>query len=130
MKATLDAIGIVVSDLARSLDFYRAVGLAVPDGVPEGPHAEIPLAGGLRLMLDTEESISAFHEGGFPTGGGRVGLACSLPTPADVDALHAALTAAGHRSELAPFDAPWGQRYATVLDPDGTGVDLYSPLPG
>ena len=36
--------------------------------------------------------------------------------------------AAGHRGHLEPFDAFWGQRYATVLDPDGNGVDLYAPL--
>jgi uncharacterized glyoxalase superfamily protein PhnB len=44
-----------------------------------------------------------------------------------VDALYAELTAAGHHGELAPFDAPWGQRYASVNDPDGNGVDLYAP---
>jgi uncharacterized glyoxalase superfamily protein PhnB len=36
--------------------------------------------------------------------------------------------AAGYHSELEPFDAFWGQRYATVLDPDGNGVDLFAPL--
>ena len=35
---------------------------------------------------------------------------------------------AGHRSHLAPFDAFWGQRYATLLDPDGNPVDLFAPL--
>ena len=45
-----------------------------------------------------------------------------------MDALHAELVAAGHESELAPFDAFWGQRYAVVLDPDGNGVDLFAPL--
>ena len=40
------------------------------------------------------------------------------------------LTAAGHHGELAPFDAFWGMRYATVHDPDGTGVDLFALLPG
>jgi catechol 2,3-dioxygenase-like lactoylglutathione lyase family enzyme len=27
-----------------------------------------------------------------------------------------------------PWDAFWGMRYATVLDPDGNGIDLYCPL--
>ena len=40
------------------------------------------------------------------------------------------LTAAGHHGELAPFDAFWGMRYATVHDPDGTGIDLFAQLPG
>jgi uncharacterized glyoxalase superfamily protein PhnB len=42
--------------------------------------------------------------------------------------MHAKLTAAGYHSELDPFDAPWGQRYASMNDPDGNGVDLYAPL--
>ena len=58
------------------------------------------------------------------------GPAFALPDAAAVDAAYAQLVEAGHRSELAPFDAFWGQRYATVLDPDGTGVDLFAPLPG
>jgi uncharacterized glyoxalase superfamily protein PhnB len=38
------------------------------------------------------------------------------------------LTAAGHHGKTAPWDAFWGQRYATVLDPDGNQVDLFAPL--
>jgi len=38
------------------------------------------------------------------------------------------LTTAGHPGSLNPYDAPWGQRYATVLDPDGNMVDLFAPL--
>ena len=60
---------------------------------------------------------------------GRVALAFALPDPAAVDAAYAELTAAGHHGELEPFDAFWGMRYATVHDPDGTGVDLFAPLP-
>ena len=36
--------------------------------------------------------------------------------------------AAGRPGPLAPYDAPWGQRYATVLDPDGNLTDLFAPL--
>jgi uncharacterized glyoxalase superfamily protein PhnB len=46
----------------------------------------------------------------------------------ELDRLHAELTAAGYRSDGDPFDAFWGQRYATVLDPDGNPVDLFASL--
>lgn len=46
-----------------------------------------------------------------------------------VDALYARLTADGSGVK-APHDAPWGQRYAVVRDPDGNHVDLYAVLPG
>ena len=38
------------------------------------------------------------------------------------------LIKAGHPGSLEPYDAPWGQRYATILDPDGNMVDLFALL--
>lgn len=120
-------IEIVTGDLARSLDFYRLLSLAVPQ--PDGPHVEVALPGGNRLAFDTEEVIAGMHPGWTPPAGpGRVALAFGLDVPADVDALYERLTAAGHPGTLKPFDAPWGQRYATVEDPDGTSVDLFAAL--
>lgn len=126
IAARMDAIGIIVSDMAATLAFYRRLGVEVPDG--DAPHVEADLGGGMRLMFDTEDVVRSLDPGWTPpTGGGRVGLAFRLPDPASVDALHADMVAAGHHSELEPFDAPWGQRYASLQDPDGTGVDLYAP---
>jgi len=36
---------------------------------------------------------------------------------------------AGYDGHMEPWDAEWGQRYAALRDPDGTGVDLYAWLP-
>ena len=94
------------------------------------PHVDVDLAGGFRLDLDTEATIASFHPGWRPVTGNRVGLAFALPDPAAVDAAYAELTGAGYHGELKPFDAFWGMRYATVRDPDGTGVDLFAMLPG
>ena len=126
--AKLDAIGIVVADMGRALAFYRLLGLDVPPGTEDAPHAELTLPGGLRLLLDTEATIASFHPDWKPGTGGRVGLAFALPDAAGVDAAYAELIGAGYHGELMPFDAFWGQRYATVHDPDGTGVDLLAPL--
>jgi catechol 2,3-dioxygenase-like lactoylglutathione lyase family enzyme len=129
IDAKLDAIGIVATDMAKSLAFYRALGLAVPDGAENSPHVEVPLGGGMRLLFDTEETVRSFHPAWRAVpGAGRVGLAVALPDAAAVDAAYAELTAAGQHGELEPFDAFWGQRYASVQDPDGNGVDLYAPL--
>lgn len=125
----LDAIGVVVADMAKALAFYRALGLAVPDGAEDQPHVEVRLGGGMRLMFDTEDTVRSLDPGWKAVAGaGRIGLAVALADPAAVNAAYAELTAAGHHGELAPFDAPWGQRYACVQDPDGNGVDLYAPL--
>jgi uncharacterized glyoxalase superfamily protein PhnB len=122
-------VEIVVSDMGRTLAFYRLLGLDIPAEADGEPHVDVELAGGMRLAFDTEATIASFHPAWKPgTGNGRVGLAFAFPVPAAVDDAYAQLTAAGHHGELEPFDAFWGMRYATVHDPDGTGVDLFAPL--
>ncbi|MFD0308921.1 VOC family protein [Streptomyces sp. NPDC127119] len=129
MTPRFDLIGLVVSDMAASLAFYRRLGLTFPEGAERLPHVEAELPGGLRFALDTEDTIRSFHpDWRPPTGGGRVALAFLCDSPADVDATYEALLAAGHKAELKPFDAPWGMRYATVQDPDENGVDLFAHL--
>jgi uncharacterized glyoxalase superfamily protein PhnB len=56
-------------------------------------------------------------------------LAFDCGSPAEVDATHDVLVAAGSPSHLAPWDAFWGMRYAVVLDPDGNHVELFAALP-
>ncbi|MFJ7044592.1 VOC family protein [Streptomyces sp. NPDC101112] len=129
MTPRLDAIGMVASDMAASVTFYRRLGFDFPEGSEEQPHAEAALPGGLRLMLDTEETVRSFHPEWRPGRGGGGGLALLCDSPAEVDAVYEELVAAGHQGELKPWDAVWGQRYAVVLDPDGNGVDLFAPLP-
>jgi catechol 2,3-dioxygenase-like lactoylglutathione lyase family enzyme len=127
----LDAVGVVVSDLARAVDFYARLGLAFPAGAAhsEQGHVEAELPGGLRFMLDTEETIKSFApEWSPPTGDPRIAPAFLCDSPADVDRVHDELVAAGGKSRRAPWDAFWGQRYAQVEDPDGNVVDLFAPL--
>lgn len=127
MAPTFDVIGLVVADMGKSLAFYRAVGLDIPESADAEPHAEFAGVGGFRLCWDTVATIESFHPGfTLPTGPGRIGLAFRCDSPAEVDSTYRKLVAAGYESELEPFDAVWGQRYATVLDPDGNGVDLYA----
>ncbi|MGW1974021.1 VOC family protein [Streptomyces sp. NPDC001889] len=127
MTPRFDSIGIVASDMAASLAFYRRLGLDVPSGADSAPHAEATLPSGVRVLWDTEETIRSFDPGWTrPTGGERLGLAFRCDTAAEVDSVHAELVAAGYRSHLEPWDAVWGQRYAVVLDPDGCGVSLFA----
>jgi catechol 2,3-dioxygenase-like lactoylglutathione lyase family enzyme len=124
MTLRLNVIGLVVADMDAALGFYRRLGLEFE---VTGGHAQARLTGGIQLMIDTEQEIRSFHPDwqGQP---GRISLAVECGSPAEVDEVFAELTQAGYRAELKPFDAFWGQRYATVLDPDGNGVDLYAPL--
>lgn len=130
-KPTFNAIGTPVADMAKSLAFYRALGLDVPEGADGEPHVEIPLTTGVKLMLDTHETIKSFAPDWTPEArGGKASLAFECAAAGDVDAVYARLTEAGYEGYLKPFDAFWGQRYAVVHDPDGNGVDLYAALDG
>jgi uncharacterized glyoxalase superfamily protein PhnB len=88
------------------------------------------LPGGLRVAWDTVDTIRSFDPSYQPPSGGhRMGIAFVCDDPAEVDRVYAQLIAEGVDGHLAPFDAFWGQRYATVHDPDGNPVDLFAPLP-
>jgi uncharacterized glyoxalase superfamily protein PhnB len=123
----MDAFGLVVADMTASLAFYRRLGVDIPDGAESEGHVEATV-GGLRMMFDTVEVVQSFSEWEPPSGGHRIALAFLCDGPADVDATYADMVGAGYTGSLEPFDAFWGQRYATLLDPDANPVDLFAPL--
>lgn len=129
MTLQFDMLGIVARDLPASLAFYRLLGLDIPASADDEPHVEITLPNGLRMAWDPVSTIQKFDESWVaPSGSPRTAFAFLCDSPAEVDATHARLVAAGAHSHLDPWDAFWGQRYATVHDPDGNGVDLFAPL--
>ncbi len=126
--ARLDAVGIVVDDMARSLAFYRRLGLDLAPEADLQPHAEATLPGGLRLLWDTADTIRSFDpDWQAPSRGHRVGLAFRFDSPTEVDTAYDTLVSLGYDGHKPPWDAVWGQRYAIVHDPDGNAVDLFSP---
>ena len=124
------AIGFVATDLPRTLAFYRALGLDIPADADTEPHVAVTLEGGFTLMWDPISTITSFDDGwAAPTGGPGAALAFDCGTPAAVDETYASMVAAGHDGHKEPWDAFWGQRYASLRDPDGNGVDLFAALP-
>jgi uncharacterized glyoxalase superfamily protein PhnB len=125
---SLDAIGIVSSNIGASIAFYRLLGLDFPDTTED--HVEATTAGGLRVMLDNVQLMKQLNPEWVEPAGNPIGLAFLCASPQEVDEVYAKVVAAGHRGRTGPWDAFWGQRYATVLDPDGNAVDLFAPLAG
>jgi len=122
----LNAIGIVASDIARSIAFYRLLGVDFPeDG---GGHIEATLSSGTRFMLDSEEVVTSFRPDWTRETGNQLALAFECASPAEVDERYEQVTAAGFVGEKEPWDAVWGQRYAQLSDPDGVPVDLFAAL--
>ena len=119
MAPTFNAIGITVADMARTLAFYRLLGLEFP------PRARTPRAtsngkgpGGVRIMFDTVSVIHSFDpDWQPPVGGPAMSLAFECADPAEVDTTVAEVVQAGFTVHEEPWDAFWGQRYATVARP-------------
>jgi len=125
--AQLNAIGIVVSEMERSIRFYRLLGVDFPETPDEG-HLDASLPSGVRLMLDTEDVVRSFRPDWSRESGNQLSLAFECSAPGEVDEIYARMVDAGFHGEKEPWDAFWGQRYAQLADPDGVPVDLYAQL--
>lgn len=127
MMARPDMLGIVVRDMPTSLRFYRLLGLEFPPDADQDSHVEVMLPGGFRLAWDTVALMKSIYPNWSEPAGHRMALAFLCDSPGDVDSLYHRAVAAGYASMRVPWNAPWGQRYAVLLDPDGNLVDLFAP---
>jgi len=133
-RVVLSQLNLVASDMPATVAFYRLLGLEIPDSSVQaagGHHVEVPSPGvELGLDLDSPTLARAYNEGFERAGGsgGGVVIGFSVATRADVDAIYAALTGAGHPGLQEPYDTFWGARYAIVADPDANHVGVMSPI--
>jgi len=102
----INAITLVVTDMAVSVGFYSDLGFETAYGGPDSAFTSLKIgANFVNLQL-------AGHVPG--TGWGRV-----IFHVVDPDAIHATAIDHGFSAETEPADAPWGERYFHILDPDG-----------
>jgi len=105
---SISAVTLAVSEMARSVAFYRALGFELVAGGHDAGFTTFGVGTGfLNLQVDTAHAP-------VPAIWGRVIFHVD-----DVDAMHARAVAAGARPTTQPADAPWGERYFHVRDPDG-----------
>jgi uncharacterized glyoxalase superfamily protein PhnB len=121
------AVAVSATDLSRAVAFYELLGFRFPPLEADTKHIESEA--GVRLMIDEAEFLTSLH-GEAPRPGNTAGFAILFDDPAGVDAAASQVADAGHTVVTPPYDAPWGQRYATVADPDGYRTDLFALLPG
>ncbi len=124
-RPVLDQVNIVVRNMDAALDFYRRLGLDIPDTgtVWDRHHRSAQLAGGLDFDIDSEEFAAHWNKAARP----QPVIGFRVASRDAVDRLHADLTGAGYASQQSPYDAFWGSRYAVIEDPDGNPVGIMSP---
>lgn len=112
---SLSAVTLTTRDMARAVPFYEALGFPLNFGGPQEPFTSFAFgASFLNLIADSRGPVS---------GWGRVIIYVS-----DVDGIYQKALAAGLRPEFAPSDAPWGERYFHIADPDGHELSFAKPL--
>ena len=123
----MNAIGIVYRDINAAIKFYQALGLEFQSvGGPD--HYECQLSHGLKLMLDSEDLAKKLFPEWTAVRNQNVSLCFEQDKASDVDDMFTRLVALGGQEVKKPWNAFWGQRYATVFDPQGNQIDLYASL--
>jgi catechol 2,3-dioxygenase-like lactoylglutathione lyase family enzyme len=115
---SISAVTLVVSDMAAAVAFYVALGFRPTyGGGPEAEFTTFPVgAGYLNLQLDRDRPAPR-------TLWGRVVLWVD-----DVDAMYVRACSAGLAPAAAPADAPWGERFFHIQDPDGHELSFARPI--
>ena len=133
-KLFLDQLNIVVSDMEKSLAFYRRLGLSIPEKIwsnaSGASHARAVTNNSIDVDFDDAAFAQIWNRGwtGRNDLAGRVVVGFKMPSREAVDLHYADLIAAGYIGLQHPYDAFWGARYAIVEDPDGLAVGLMSPI--
>ena len=116
MITGISAVTLTTHDMARAVGFYRLLGFEMLYGGGDAAFTSFKAGGGfLNLIAEPAERRWSWW--------GRV-----IFYDSDVDALHARLVAAGYRTDTAPRDAEWGERFFHVTDPDGHELSFARPL--
>jgi hypothetical protein len=128
IRVTSTVVEIVTKDLARALDFYRL--LAWPSRtIRTAPLSRWNFPAATGWHSTRRRSSPACTPDGRHRHRRAAGTGFRSGKLVRGGRLFEKLTAAGHPGTLKPFDAPRGQRYATVTDPDGTSIDPFAALP-
>lgn len=119
MEQRLSLVTLGVANLARSTAFYEALGWR--RGFPAAESVTFFQLGGIVLALWSQEGLA--EDAGLPARTDRgfrgIALAHNVRSRAEVDAVVAAVEAAGGAVTKAPEEKVWGGYGAYVADPDG-----------
>jgi len=113
---SINAITLATHDMAQAVRFYRALGFQVEYGDERAPFTSFAVGPGhLNLMAEPPERRWSWW--------GRV-----IVSVEDVDALYTRARTQGLEPSSVPRDAPWGERFFHITDPDGHELSFAQPL--
>lgn len=134
MSLDLDQFDLVSADPEASLEFYRHLGVEIPDdaiwrtetGVH---HIDVTLPSGMILHIDSVALADHYDTGwrGQRPAGPSIILNFKVNDRSHVDESYERMLEHGYSAAQPPSDAFWGARYAIIVDPDGNHVGIMSP---
>lgn len=116
MIQSISALTLFTADMARSVAFYDAMGFRLKYGGPDAGFTSF-FVGSSFLNLTTNGPAKP-----------EIRWGRAIFHVDDVDACHARAIAAGYKPEALPRDAPWGERFFHIRDPDGHELSFARPL--
>jgi predicted lactoylglutathione lyase len=91
----LDAVGVVSTNLPKTISFYKILGFQFGEVTPDEKHVESVSDGSsIRLMIDTQDIIQEII-GEVPKPGNHSSFAVSYVDPQEVDAVVKNVSGAG-----------------------------------
>ncbi len=113
---SLNAITLATHDMARAVAFYQALGFVLHVGGDRAQFTSFAVGSDHLNLVEVALEVRW-------SWWGRV-----IFYVRDVDTLYRRAVAAGLETTTLPADAPWGERYFQLLDPDGHELSFASPL--
>ena len=112
---------LLVEDLARSVAFYRRLGVDFPPDAETRRDVQVPLGDEHQLVISTT-FVRNDPDRHPPSGGSRIELEFFVDGNDAVDAKYAELVEAGYRGRREPWLTNFGAYMGLVDDPDGNTI--------
>ncbi len=114
---SISALTLATHDMARSVRFYQALGFELHYGGADADFTSFTVGSSfLNVVKAAEERAWSWW--------GRAIFHVS-----DVDAFYERAERHGLQPQFPPRDAPWGERYFHLTDPDGHELSFARPIP-
>jgi predicted lactoylglutathione lyase len=120
-KPRFTMVVLLIEDLARSLAFYRRLGVEFPPDAETKTDVQVPIGDHHQMVLTTQ-FVRNDPDRHTPSGGSRIVLEFFVDNRAEVDAKFVELTAAGYRGRRPPWLTSFGAYMCMIDDPDDNTV--------
>jgi len=122
MGLELFMVGVLVNDMHKSVEFYRRLGVEIPEGGENQQHLGLKMSG-ITFFLSTKPMAARWDPALTEASGGyRILLEFYLNTQSAVDAKYKELIDFGYESHVAPYITPFNMYFAMINDPDGNTI--------